>query len=60
MKVQVTIKCKGCGWAWVVEPEREMEVGSQTMGAVYLDGHKVMCMSCNSTVYEVVNVHASS
>lgn len=60
MKVNVTIKCRGCGWAEVIEVRREMEAGEIRLGAVHVDGHKLMCQSCNSTVYDVVSVDARS
>lgn len=56
MTTLVTIKCKGCGWAQVVEPQKEMECGSLRMGTVLLDGHRVMCPLCPSTLFEVVGV----
>lgn len=60
MKTLVTIKCRGCGWTEIIEPHQTLEAGTLSMGAVHIDGHRLMCNLCSGTIYDVVNVNVTS
>lgn len=52
----VTIECQGCTWKQVIEPQKELDAGKLHMGAVTMDGYRIMCNCCKSTVFKVVDV----
>lgn len=60
MTTQVTIKCLGCTCNQVIEPRRELKAGPFNFGNITMDGFRMMCESCGSTVFKVVDVSVST